>query len=317
MHNYPDKIFNTYSIVARDPDTGQLGVAVQTHQMCVGVHVPWLLAGVGAIATQALTNVRFGPLGLVLLRQGLPAPKVIEALIAADDSPNVRQLAVVDAGGRVSAWTGKNCIAEAGHYLGQGYSVQANMMTQATVLKAMSTAYEKSDGEFAERLLAGLFAAQSEGGDIRGMQSTAIKIVRGEAKKDDIQNPHNIIYDLRVDEHSEPLQELKRLIRLRRAELMDAEGYQALENEEIEKALLYWEQARTLAPELEEMPFWQAVTLADKPGDLPTAIKILKPMLEQEPRREYWIDLIHRLQVCGMIERSGAGDELISALAEN
>ncbi len=315
MHHNPDKVFNTYSIVAHHPDTGQLGVAVQTHQICVGLHVPWLSAGVGAIATQASTNVRFGSLGLELLHQGIPAQKVIEALVASDDNPHVRQLAIVDSHGRVGAWTGENCIAEAGHYLGQGYSVQANMMTKDTVLKAMSAAYESSSGDFAERLLAVLFAAQTEGGDIRGMQSAALKIVSHDATKDDIQNPHNIIYDLRVDENPEPLQELERLVRLQRAELMDAEGYRAFEGKEMEKALFYWEQARALAPELEEMPFWQAVTLADKPADLPTAINILKPMLSQEPRKEYWIDLIRRLQDCGMIERSGAGNELIIALA--
>ena len=175
----PTELNQTYSIVARDAATGQLGVAVQTHQMGVGRVVPWLLPGVGALATQSITNVRFGPLGLAILKEGLPAARVIRGLIGLDDRPKVRQVAVVDFQGEAAAWTGPGCIPEAGDRQGDGYSVQANMMTKPTVVQAMGEAYETATGDLASRLMAAMTAAQDEGGDIRGMQSAALKIVPG------------------------------------------------------------------------------------------------------------------------------------------
>ncbi len=302
-------LFSTYSVVARDSKTGQLGVAVQTHQMCVGAVVPWLAPGVGAIATQSLANISFGPIGLAMLKAGVPAPKVIEALVASDDNAQVRQVAVVDAAGRVGAWTGSGCIPEAGHHIGEGYSVQANMMTASSVVPAMANAFERAEGDLAQRMLAALEAAQAEGGDIRGMQSAALKIVDG---KPDPAWPY--IYDLRVDEHDEPLRELARLVRLRHAQLVEQQGYEALEQGDRERALSAWAAARAEAPELEELVFWQAVTLADDAGDAQTGADLLRPVLRNDPRREHWLDLIARLQHCGLIKRSGAGDELLSLL---
>jgi uncharacterized Ntn-hydrolase superfamily protein len=305
-------LFHTYSIVARDAETGQLGVAVQTHQMCVGAIVPWLLPGTGALATQAQVNVRFGPMGLAMLREGIDAPHVVAALVASDPGADRRQLAVVDADGRAAAWTGENCIAYARHHIGTGYSVQANMMERDTVVPAMAEAYEAAQGDLAARMLAALHAAQGKGGDIRGMQSAALAIVSGDAQALGLQRA---IYDLRVDEAASPLDELDRLVRLRRAQLLNAEAYSLLEQQR-ERALEAWSRARATAPELEEMAFWQAVQLADSAADPHAGAAILQEMLAQVDRRAQWIDLIRRLQACGSIERAGAGDELIAALNE-
>ena len=307
--------FSTYSIVARDAETGQLGVAVQTHQMSVGAHVPWLLPGGGAIATQAMVNVSFGPMGLALLSEGVPAPKVVEALVAADARPHIRQVAAVDAHGQAGAWTGQACIPEAGHWIGEGYSVQANMMDRPTVVAAMATAYEGAQGDLAARMLAALRAAQGEGGDIRGMQSAALRVVSGTVDPKALSEERSI-YDLRVDEHAQPLDELARLVRLRHAQLLDDEGHRALDRGDRSLAFERWEQARALAPELEEVGFWQAVALADRPAEVTRAAEILSQALAQEARREQWIDLLRRLQVCGLIERSGAAEELIENFPE-
>lgn len=310
MNWHHTQLHSTYSIVARDPETGQLGVAVQTHQMCVGHAVPWLLPGTGAVATQSLTNISFGPLGLALLGEGVPAQRVVDALVASDPDAKRRQLAVVDREGRAAAWTGGGCIPEAGHRAGDGYSVQANMMTQSTVVDAMASAYEGAEGDLARRMLAALYAAQAEGGDIRGMQSAALKVVSG----DRAQPAWKTDYDLRVDEHDHPLDELARLVRLRHAQRLEDAGYRALADNRHDEALATWAAARTEAPELEELAFWQGMALADAPGDIPGAVAILRPMLAADPRREHWIDLIRRLQVCGLLERDGAADELIAAL---
>ncbi len=303
-------LFSTYSIVARDAATGQLGVAVQTHQMGVGRLVPWLLPGVGAVATQSLVNISFGPMGLAMLRQGVPAPRVVDALVASDEGAARRQVAVIDGSGRAGAWTGGGCIAHAGHQLGEGYSVQANMMTNTTVIAAMAAAYEKTSGDLAAKMLAALEAAESEGGDIRGTQSAALVVVPGEKDRPEWTTD----YDLRVDEHAAPLVELARLVRLRRAQQTDAAGYTALEAGKHEEALAAWAAARAAAPELEELGFWQAITLADRYDDVNSAAAILRPVMEKDTRRAHWIDLIQRLTTCGLIERTGAGEALIAAL---
>jgi len=310
MRFHHSELFSTYSIVARDPDTGQFGVAVQTHQMCVGSVVPWLLPGRGAFATQSLANIRFGPMTLAMLQEGISAPHIIQALVASDADAHRRQIAVVDASGQAAAWTGDGCIAQASHHVGQGYSVQANMMTRGTVVDAMARAYESATGDLAQRMLAALEAAQREGGDIRGMQSAALKVVPGDASKP----IWAADYDLRVDEHENPVAELARLVRLGRAQGLDGEGHRLLEDARLDEALAKWAEARQIAPELEELPFWQAMALAEKPEHTAAAIEILKPALAQDPRREHWLDLIGRLADCGLLERAGAAGELIAAL---
>jgi len=304
------ELFSTYSIVALDSETGQLGVAVQTHQMGVGQLVPWLAPGVGALVTQSRANFSFGPMGLAMLREDVPAPRVIAALVESDNEAHSRQVAAVDAQGRVGAWTGDNCIPEAGHHIGHGYSVQANMMTNDTVVAEMAAAYEGATGDFPERMMAALQAAQCEGGDIRGMQSAALKIVPGDATSPSWM----AIYDLRVDEHADPIGELERLVRLRSAIILDQQGHQALEQGQRDQALEKWRQARARAPELEELPFWQAVTLADRINDVPMAAEILRAALAEHPRREHWIDLMKRLKNCDLVQRRSAVDELIDKI---
>lgn len=310
MKFYPGDLCSTYSIVARDPETGQLGVAVQTHQMSVGRLVPWLIPGIGAVATQSLVNISFGPMALTMLREGIGAEHVIAALAASDENANRRQVAVVDGQGNAAAWTGQGCIAEAAHHVGEGYSVQANMMSHPTVVPAMATAYENAAGDLALRMLAALQAAEAEGGDIRGMQSAALVVVPGDKNVPEWRTD----YDLRVDEHAAPLNELVRLVRLRHAQIIDEAGSRALDAGERDSALDQWTKARREAPELEELAFWQALKLADEHGDIETAASILRPVLARNPRRAHWIELIRRLQLCGLIARENAGDELIAAL---
>src|SRR5690348_15236274 len=169
----------TYSIVARDKDTGELGVAVESHYFQVGPTVPWAIAGVGAVATQSMVNVSFGPLGLDHLKAGYSAEQALKALIAGDDQPDGRQVAIVDANGGVATYTGPKCIPAAGHRIGEGFSVQANLMEKDTVWGAMFEAYTASKEPLAERMLAALEAAEAEGGDIRGRQSSAMLVVSG------------------------------------------------------------------------------------------------------------------------------------------
>lgn len=309
MEQHFSREFSTYSIVARDPHTGELGVAVQTHQMCVGSVVPWLRPGLGALATQASANIRFGPLGLALLEEGVEPVRVIAALVASDAGAARRQVAVVDAQGRAAAWTGEKCIAEASHHVGEGYSVQANMMTRPTVVPAMAEAYEHASGDLAARMLAALQAAQAEDGDIRGMQSAALKIVSGDRSKP----AWDAIYDLRVDEHESPLDELARLVRLRRAAVIDERGYDLLNEGNSTEALALWQQARAIAPEMEELPFWQAMNVADELSDVEQAVALLRPVFERDPRRAEWVDLIRRLEACEMIG-AGLADRIIAGL---
>ena len=313
MTSYFTNLFSTYSIVAHDAETGQLGVAVQTHQMGVGRVVPWAQPGVGAVATQAWANIGFGPLGLAMLREGIAAPKVVQALVASDDEAHNRQVAVIDARGVAGAWTGENTIAHAAHHIGSGYSTQANMMSKAIVVDAMANAYENTAGDLAARMMAALRAAQRHGGDIRGMQSAALKVVSGNPKDP----PWRSLFDLRVDENAAPLTELARLLRLRRAEIMDNEGLDLLKQKGPDRALKVWAKARALAPELEELPFWQAVALSDEPADVQTAAAILKPALNKNPRRDHWLDLLNRLQACGIIQRPNAAKELIAQLTND
>lgn len=308
------QLYSTYSIVARDPESGQFGVAVQTHQMTVGNFVPWLQAGAGALATQALGNIRFGPMGLAMLRQGISAERVVQGLVATDSGAHHRQLAVVDSQGNAAAWTGQDCIEFAGHHIGEGYSVQANMMTKDSVIAAMAEAFEDAQGGLAQRMMAALAAAQAEDGDIRGKQSAALKVVRGQAPIYRDPAEWRPIYDLRVDEHEAPVEELGRLVRLRRAQLLDQEGHSALEADERQRAMELWAEARLLAPELEELAYWQALTLADNPQELERAVEILQPMLAEQDRREHWVDLIERVDKAGLFERKGAAQELLQAL---
>jgi uncharacterized Ntn-hydrolase superfamily protein len=203
----------TYSIVARDPRTGELGVAVQSCYFSVGSIVPWADAGVGAVATQSFVDPAYGPLGLELMRRGKSAPEALQALVAIDPGAAVRQVAMIDAAGRVAVHTGARCLEAAGHCLGEQVSAQANLMARATVWPAMLATFIETAGGLAERLLAALDAAEAEGGDRRGKQSAAMLIVRAQ--------PTGKVWldrvvDLRVEDHAEPVRELRRLFTLQR-----------------------------------------------------------------------------------------------------
>ena len=270
---------HTYSIVAYDQDTGEFGVAVQSHWFSVGFLVPWAKAGVGAVATQSFVKVEYGPDGLILMEEGKSAKEALELLIAKDEGEDVRQVAMIDSKGSVAAHTGKNCIYAAGHKVGKNYSVQANLMEKESVWPAMAKAFEKTKGDLAERMMASLEAAEKEGGDIRGKQSAAMLIVTGEptgiAWKD-------IVMDIRVDDNPEPLKELKRLIRIHKAYQHANRGDHYLEIGKIDNALVEYDKASTLYPENPELPYWSAVTLVSI-GKLEKALPIFSKVFKKQP----------------------------------
>ena len=231
-----DPLVHTYSIVARDPATGEMGVAVQSHWFSVGSIVTWAEAGVGVVATQSLVEPAYGPKGLELMRQGVPAAKALEQLVAADTGRNGRQVAMIDATGAVDAYTGPGAIAAAGHHVGAQYSVQANMMGKPTVWPAMAKAFEAATGSLADRLVAALEAAEREGGDVRGRQSAALVIVKAKGSGKPWVGADRV-YDLRVDDHPQPVAELKRLVRLQKAYTHANRGDELMTEKKVEEAL--------------------------------------------------------------------------------
>jgi uncharacterized Ntn-hydrolase superfamily protein len=250
---------HTYSIVARDPVTGELGVAVQSHWFAVGPVVPWAEPGVGAVATQSFVDPRYGRQGLELMRSGKSAPEALASLLAADDGRAVRQVAMVDAQGRVAAHTGDKNIPAAGHVTGAGYSAQANLMRNDKVWPAMARAFEAAKGDLAERLLAALDAAQAAGGDIRGKQSAALVVVAAKATG----GLADRVFDLRVDDSKEPLKELRRLATVQRAYNHMNAGDLAMEKQDNEGALASYRAASRLFPGNAEMTYWHAVALVN------------------------------------------------------
>lgn len=279
---------HTYSIVARDPETGQLGVAVQSHWFSVGPIVPWAEAGVGAVATQSIVEVSYGPLGLELMRAGKSAPDALKALLAADPQADYRQVAMIDAQGRVAAHTGQLCIGEAGHRVGTQYSVQANLMLKNTVWDAMARAFETTRGDLADRLLAALEAAENEGGDIRGRQSAALIIVSGKPTGRPWQDR---LFDLRVEDHPQPIAELKRLVRLKRAYDHMNKGDEYFARQDIEGALREYAAAEALVPDNVEMIFWHAVTLVNAKR-VDEALSLFKKVFAADRN---WATLVPRL----------------------
>ncbi len=295
---------HTFSIVARDPVTGDLGVAVQSHWFAVGAAVTWAEPGIGAIATQSFAEPEYGRLGLQRLRGGDDAATALAALLAADPQREVRQVAFVDAAGRAAAHTGSKCIAHAGHQVGDGFSVQANIMANDRVVPAMAAAYQAAEGDLAERLLIALEAAQREGGDLRGCQSAALLVVRGTASA---QPSHDVRVDLRVDEAADPLAELRRLLgRQRIYDHMNA-GDVAVEQQDLPTARDHYAAAAAGAPADAEVRYWQAVTLATT-GDVDGALPLFKQVFAQDAR---WIELTRRLQAPGLIPATPAGDALV------
>jgi len=298
----------TFSIVARDSTTGDIGVAVQSHYFSVGPIVPWAEPGIGAVATQSLVEVSYGPKGLDLMRNGRSAEQALRELLEQDEHADVRQVAMVDARGGVAAHTGTNCIADAGDTTGTSYSVQANLMANPTVWPAMARAYEHSKGDLAERLLAALEAAQKAGGDIRGQQSAAIVIVKGKRSS----RPWtDRVMDLRVEDSPKPIAELRRLVTLWRAYRNVDEGDVLMTEGKVEEAMKAYTEAARLAPGNDEILFWQAATLW-KLGREKEASPIFKKVFARDRK---WADLVPRLVPAGLLDDDPASIKRIQALA--
>ncbi len=284
---------HTYSIVARDSVTGEIGVAVQSHWFSVGGVVSWAEAGVGAVATQSFVEVSYGPLGLELMRGGKTAPEALRALLSVDEHADVRQVAMVDAQGNVAVHTGKNCLYAAGHFKGDGFSCQANMMEKETVWAAMAGAYEKTKGDLLSRLMAALEAAQAEGGDIRGMQSAAILIVPGAKGSPAWQRT----VDLRIEDHPDPISEMKRLVTVHRAYVHMNKGDELMTAGDLDGALKEYAAAEKLYPENVEMPYWTAVGLVNA-GKIDEALPMFRKIFKEKPQ---WKELTRRLKGTGLI----------------
>jgi uncharacterized Ntn-hydrolase superfamily protein len=295
----------TYSIVARDPASGRFGVAVQSHYLGVGPVVPWLEAGVGAVATQASVNISFGPIGLELLRSGRSAQEVVAALLASDDRPQVRQLGVVDTAGRAAAHTGAECIPACGHLVRDGFTVQGNLLERETCWPAMAAAYEAglAAGEpFVERLLRALEAAEAEGGDVRGRQSAAIMVVDAALHA---ASWRGRLMDLRIEDHPDPVPELRRIVTLQLAyELLDDEGEAAKSGRSGDER---YTEARRLAPDAYELVFWRGVELATA-GDVSAGRRELAIAFAADSR---WRTTLQHMATAG---REGVTQELAAEL---
>lgn len=286
---------HTFSIVARDTVSGEMGVAVQSHWFSVGSLVTWAEAGVGAVATQSFVDPAYGPLGLDLMRAGKSAEQALASLLAGDPGKDVRQVAMIDANGNVAAHTGKKCIQGAGHIVGRNYSVQANLMLNDRIWPAMSKAYENAQGDLAERMLAALDAAQSVGGDIRGKQSAAILIVKSKSTG----RPWaDRVIDLRVEDNEEPLKELRRLISVHRAYEHMNNGDLAVEHNDVDGALREYAAAEKMFPDNLEMKFWHAVSLANV-GRVQESLPIFREVFAKDRN---WADLIPRLPQSGSLK---------------
>lgn len=275
----------TYSIVARDAQSGELGVAVQSHWFSVGPIVPWARPGVGAVATQANVEVSYGPRALELLERGADSRQALDQLVAEDPGAASRQVAVLDAAGRVAVHTGEAAMAFAGHVTGEAVSCQANMMASARVWPAMLEAFNSADGSLTRRLLAALDAAEAEGGDVRGRQSAAILVVPGRGE------PWEKVVSLRVEDHPDPLPELNRLIALHYAYTQANRGDELTNQGRHDEAAEAYRQASELAPENDELRFWAGLGYAQA-GDLDTAVRLVSESIAQRPG---WRDLLERL----------------------
>jgi uncharacterized Ntn-hydrolase superfamily protein len=250
----------TYSIVAQDPDTGHLGVAVQSHYFSVGSLAPHARAGVGAVTIQSFAKLYYGSEGLQHMSEGQSAGQALRRLLARDHHADYRQVAMVDADGTAAAHTGNLCIPEAGHRLGDGYACQGNMLLNAGTWDAMAEGFEASQGELVNRMIAALEAGEAAGGDLRGKRSAAVIVVNGRFTGDPAED---IAFDLRVEDHDSPLTELRRLMVLKKAFHHNSQGDHYLRNGDYEKAVREFSIAESLAPDHEELVFWRAVALVN------------------------------------------------------
>ena len=292
---YSDKFAHTYSIVAKDANTGEMAVGVQSHWFSVGTLVSWGKSGVGVVATQSFVNPSYGPNGIELMENGVSAEEALKNLTDKDEGRDFRQAAMLDVNGSVNAFTGEKCIESAGHFVGENFSVQANMMLNDEVIPAMKKAFQdNSNLPLAERIIKVFEAAESVGGDIRGKQSAAL-IVVGAKKTSNVWEDKKI--DLRVDDSSNPIKEIKRLLKVHRAYDHMNKGDLAIEENDMDKALSEYGKAQVLFPENHEMSFWKAIALLNN-GKKEAARPILKKVFKENPN---WKKLIYRLPKSGLI----------------
>ena len=288
-----DRLAATYSIVARDAKTGELGVAVQSSYFSVGTDVSWARAGVGAVATQAIVEVAYGPRGLELLARGASAQEALHELVAKDPLAALRQVGIVDARGRAAAHTGSACVSACAHAVAAGYSVQGNMLASDAVWQAMGPAFEAADGDLAERLMLVLEAAERAGGDMRGQQSAALLVVSGEPSQNDWEGRS---FDLHVEDYPRPLEELRRLLTLRRAYALFQEARQTFGAGDFDRALEMVARARMLQPNDFQFSFWTGVALANS-GRPDQARKWLAEAFRDS---DVWRELGRRLCAVGL-----------------
>jgi uncharacterized Ntn-hydrolase superfamily protein len=292
---YHPPLAHTYSIVAVDSVTGEIGAAVQSHWFSVGSDVIWAEAGVGAVATQSFINVSLGPRGLSLLKDGKSPDEALKALIDDDEGRDFRQLAIIDGSGNSAAYTGEKCIPDAGNINKKYYSVQANLMLNDKVWPAMEEAFKSTKAPLAERMIAALEAAQNAGGDIRGRQSAAILVVKAKSTGKIWEDR---VIDLRVEDNPQPVQELKRVLRMFRAyEHMNA-GDLAVEKGDEQGALREYGAAEDMFPDNLEMKYWHAVSLVNM-GDLDKALPIFKEVFDAD---QNWKTLTPRLVPIGLLK---------------
>ncbi|MDA9373611.1 DUF1028 domain-containing protein [Flavobacteriaceae bacterium] len=292
---YSDKFAHTYSIVAKDASTGEMAVGVQSHWFSVGTLVSWGKSGVGVVATQSFVNPSYGPKGIELMENGVSAKEVLKKLTDQDEGKDFRQAAMLDVNGSLSAFTGEKCIESAGHFVGKNFSVQANMMLNDKVIPAMKKAFQDNSSlPLAERIIKVFEAAESVGGDIRGKQSAAL-IVVGAEKTSNVWEDKKI--DLRVDDNSNPIKEIKRLLKVHRAYEHMNRGDLAIEENDMDKALSEYGKAQVLFPENHEMSFWKAIALLNN-DKKDAARPILKKVFKENSN---WKKLIYRLPKSGLI----------------
>ncbi len=302
----PIRPVNTYSIICYDSATGQFGAAVQSHYFKVA-DVIWLEPGVGAVATQSLVDFAYGPLGIDMMKKGKSAKLALKGLLASDPDNQVRQVAMIDKDGVIAVHTGDKCIAEAGHQVGKNYSVQANLMRNATVWPAMAEAFENTKGDLAEKMMAALEAAQAEGGDIRGMQSAAMVVVSGEPTG---KSWVDRLIDIRVDDSPESLKELRRLLDISRAYRHMDKGDEYITEKNYEAANKEYETAAKLNPDNPEIRYWEAVSLVTA-GQVDAALPIFKDIFAID---ESWRELIPRLVDADLLPNDKAVIERIMSL---
>ncbi|MBM3451083.1 MAG: DUF1028 domain-containing protein [Armatimonadetes bacterium] len=299
MSQHADPLAHTFSIVARDPHTGEMGVAVQSHAFSVGYIVPWGESGVGVVATQAMSLMDYGPRGVASMRDGISAPDALARLIAEDDGRDVRQVAMLDASGRAAAHTGSRTLPAAGHLTQPNLSVQGNILASPRVWEAMHQAFLRTGGPLVDRLVAALVAAQAAGGDARGVQSAAILVVEGRR----LEKPWTgRIFELRVENHPLPIDELARVIELRKAALALARGQQLTNEGHFEEAEIHLDRALAIAPDEMQTRFWVAVAHVAA-GRTERAMTLFRDVFAAEP---HWAGLVPRMVRAGRLPEEPA-----------